>query len=145
MGVLNNIMKYNLEIHSPKEVYALFRELRYNRFSLPDKIERKLRLALAHKNLKSLYKKELNRYTSWLIKHENETDESKKIRIFDKNEIKEPPIIKQKLRLKYNMKGLGKRDYKPDNNQMVSTPSHKRRNQWVTIIYTPMGGQNKKY
>lgn len=144
MGVLLNIIKYDLKIHSPKEVYVLFRELKYNRFSLPDKVERRLRLA-AGKHLKSLYKKELNRYVSWLAKHENETDENKKIRIFDKNDIKEPPIIKKKLRLKYNMKGLNKRDYKPDINPVAKTFTHESRNQWVTIIYTPMGGQNKKY
>ena len=140
MGLLRDIIKYNIEIHSPKEVYALFRELKYNRFSLPDKVERRLRLATC-RHLKSLYKKELNRYKSWIIKHENETDESKMIRIFDQNDIKELPIVKSKLRLKYSMKGLNKRDYKPDTNSVLNSLPHKSRNQWISIIYTPMGNK----
>lgn len=141
MGVLSNIINYNFQIHSQKEVYVLFRELKYNRFSLPDKVERRLRFALAYKSLKPLYKRELNRYFYWLNKHENETDENKRIRIFGKNDIKELPIIKKKLKLKYNMKGLGKRDYRPGNDHTIDTSTHNCKNPWVTILYTPMGNK----
>ncbi len=146
MGVLSNIVKYNLQIHSPKEVYLLFRELKYNRFSISDKIERRLRAALVGKSLRTLYQRELSRYISWLAKQNNETDESRKIRDFDKNNILKLPFIKKKrVKLKYDMKGLDKRDYRSDNNLVIDVPIHKPRNQWVSIIYTPMGGQNKKY
>ena len=141
MGVLSNIVRYNLQIHSPKEVYLLFRELKYNRFSISDKIERRLRAALVGKSIRALYKKELNRYYSWLNKHEREAYENKRIRIFDKNDIKELPVKKKKLKLKYNINGLDKRDYRPDNDSTTNTSTHNYKNPWVTILYTPMGNK----
>lgn len=142
MSVLIDIFKYNMQIHSTGEVLRLFRELKWNRFLISDKIDRRLRQAMANKSLRQFYRREYGNYKNWVALHRYDAKGNGILIDFDINKITELPRSKHKrIRLKYNMDGLSKRDYSPDDSITINMQTHRKFNQWVRILYTPMGNK----